>query len=225
MKSPSKLPTRAPLSNLNHGGNSPERRARPESRQDIIRGKMGPPPRAPPPKMRDLYDPQPAQTPITQLRSASVLSSGSVRPVEPEDTFYDGDHRNPQHSRPQSYHELKSSMRVNERDPHMGSSYHSGPPSRQISNTSNATAVSGSENWQTIEDDSEPEQDYSEAYYARLRAARAGKRFTPEDYPQGGQIKKQKGLPPYGARAGHADPESNRIVSGSEANWTDEDAF
>jgi protein regulator of cytokinesis 1 len=46
--SPSKIPARAPLSNLNHGNNSPERRAtRPESRQEVstIRGKMGPPAR------------------------------------------------------------------------------------------------------------------------------------------------------------------------------------
>lgn len=51
--SPSKIPARAPLSTLNGGNNSPERRvARPESRQDMgtIRGNMGPPARvcAPP---------------------------------------------------------------------------------------------------------------------------------------------------------------------------------
>jgi protein regulator of cytokinesis 1 len=185
---------------------------------------MGPPLRAPPPKMRDLFEPPPAPTPITHSRAESAASSGSVRHVEPEDTFYDGGYAQQQRGRPQSYHELKSSMRQNEREPHMSSSHHSGPPSRQISNNSNAT-VSGSENWQTIEDDSEPEQDYSEAYYARLRAARAGKRFTPEDYPQGGQLKKHKGLPPSGAHAGLMETESNRIVSGSEAAWTDEDAF
>jgi protein regulator of cytokinesis 1 len=38
-------------------------------------------------------------------------------------------------------------------------------------------------------------------------------------------VKRQKGIPPYGARAGLANTEGNRIVSGSEANWTDEDAF
>ena len=43
--SPSKIPSRAPLSNMN-GNGSPERRvARPESRADGLRGKMGPPPR------------------------------------------------------------------------------------------------------------------------------------------------------------------------------------
>lgn len=49
--SPSKIPARAPLSNLNHGNNSPERRiTRPESRQEVstIRGKMGPPARVRP---------------------------------------------------------------------------------------------------------------------------------------------------------------------------------
>lgn len=219
-KSPSKIPARAPLSNLNHGGNSPERRAQDTS---TMRGKMGPPPsRAPPPKMRDLFVPPPAPTPTPHslYRSESVTSSiGSVRHVTPEDAFYDeGYSKSQRNGRPQSYHELKSSMRQNERDTQP---YPPAPPSRQISNTSNNTTVSGSENWQTIEDDSEPEQDASDAYYAKLRAAR-NKRFTPEDYSQGGQPKKQKGIPPYDNRAGLTDA---RIISGSEANWTDEDAF
>jgi len=84
--------------------------------------------------------------------------------------------------------------------------------------------VSGSENWQTIEDDSEPERDATDAYYAKLRAAH-GKRYTPDDYePQGGNMKKQRGIAPYPGRAG-IDIENTRIVSGSDANWTDEDAF
>ena len=217
IKSPSKIPARAPLSSLRHGDNSPERRVYDSG---TVRGKMGPPPRAPPPKMRDLFVPPPAPTPVTtQYRAESVASSGSVRHVTPEDTFYDG--AQSQRNRPQSYHELKSSMRMNERD------YPPAPPSRQISNTSHATTAttaSGSENWQTIEDDSEPEKDATEAYYEKLRAAR-GKRYTPDDYsdyPQGGTMKKQKGIvTPY---AGRAD-ENCRIVSGSDANWTDEDAF
>lgn len=45
MTSPSKIPSRAPLSHLNNGNNSPERRvARSEAIQDN-RGKMAPPPR------------------------------------------------------------------------------------------------------------------------------------------------------------------------------------
>lgn len=213
-KSPSRIPARAPLSHLNHGGNSPERHARNES---TIRGKMGPPPsRAPPPKMRNLYEPPPAPTPITHFRSESVASSGSVRHVSPEDNFYDGNPR----PRQQTYMELKASMRSNERDVH---SYPSAPSSRQISNTSSHTTVSGSENWQTIEDDSEPERDASEAYYAKLRATH-GKRYTPEDYPQSQPIKKPRGLPPH-ARPEYSNHDGVRIASGSEANWTDEDAF
>jgi len=220
--SPSKIPARAPLSNLNHGNNSPERRARAEAATErTIRGKMGPPPsRAPPPKMRDLFVPPPAPTPVSHPRAESVLSSGSVRHVSPEDPYGYPQER----SRPQSYQEFNNSMRQNERYT-QSTSYPSAPSSRQISN--NSTVVSGSENWETYSEISEPEEDASDDYYARLRAAR-GKRFTPDDGyapPEGGQIKKQKGLPPYGAHAGHAltDAEGNRIVSGSE--WTDEDAF
>jgi protein regulator of cytokinesis 1 len=226
-KSPSKIPARAPLSNLNHANNSPERRAaRPESRQDAgtIRGKMGPPARAPPPKMRDLFVPPPAPTPITHFRSESVASSGNVRHVEPEDVYYDDQEQHRHH--PQAYHELQSSMRQNESRFAHSTSHPSAPPTRQISNTSAATTtVSGSENWETY--GSDEDEDTSHAYYEKLRIAR-GKRFTPEDsYPQGGQPKRQKGIPPYGAHAGHVltDAEGNRIVSGSEANWTDEDAF
>ena len=241
-RSPSKIPARAPLSNLNHGGNSPERKARPESRADTdtIRGKMGPPPRAPPPRMRDLVE---APTPVSHFRAESVASSGSVRHVSPEDVYFDGQLL--QHTRTQSYHELHSSMRQNERFA-QSSSYPSAPPSRQISNTSAATTtISGSENvgfpdtfsmlisdnnllqWETYDDVSEPEQDATDAYHAKLRAAR-GKRYTPDDGyapPQGGQVKKQRGIPP--AYAGHAlaDAEGHRIASNSEAGWTDEDAF
>ncbi|KAI6710174.1 hypothetical protein JHW43_007306 [Diplocarpon mali] len=222
-KSPSKIPARAPLSSLNHGGNySPERRAQEPS---TLRGKMGPPPsraRAPPPKMRDLFVPPPAVTPTSESlqRSESVASSvGSVRHVTPEDAFYDDEFSKSQrNARPQSYHELKSSMHQIERGIQP---YPPAPASRQISNTSNNTTVSGSENWQTIEDDSEPEADASDAYYAKLRAARS-KRSTPEEYSQGGQLKKQKGIPPYNNRPGLIDA---RVISGSEANWTDEDAF
>lgn len=251
-KSPSKIPSRAPLSHLNNGNNSPERKARPESRMDTgtARGKMGPPPpRAPPPKMRDIFVPPPVSTPVALHRSESVISTGSVRQVTPEDPYgypQENNHRSYGHSqdqhhrsqgysqdqyqRSQDYQELNRSMRQNERYT-QSTSYPSAPPSRQISNTSSATTgISGSENWETYSEISEPEEDASEAYYEKLRAARV-KRFTPEDGhppPQGGPQKKQRGLPPYGAHAGHAvtDAHGNRIISGSEANWTtDEDAF
>ena len=245
-RSPSKIPARGPLSNLNHGGNSPERRARPESRADIgkIRGKMAPPPRPPPPPLRDFIE---AETPVAHFRTGSAASSGSVRHFSPEDVYFDG--KLPQHTRTPSDHEFLTSVRKNE---HFSQSYSypSGPPSRQISNTSAAaTTISGSENvssllkwcltlvrnilkttqWETYDDVSEPEQDATNAYYAKLRAIR-GKRFTPDDGhapPEGGQTKKQRGISP--GSAGHAVMASkgNRIVSNSEASWTDadEDAF
>jgi protein regulator of cytokinesis 1 len=94
-----------------------------------------------------------------------------------------------------------------------------------MSNTS--TVVSGSENWETYDDNSEPEEDVSDSYYAKARAAR-GKRMTPETgyaRPQASQAKRARGLPPPSNHAGHVmvDHDGNRIISGSE--WTDEDAF
>lgn len=110
VKSPSKIPSRAPLSNLQHGGNSPERRTNlPQySRaQDHTQeasgtiGKMGPP-RIPPPKMRDLvtddssrhgYGQAPSWRPESvQSNSTSGSSNphGSyVRPISPEDVYDD----------------------------------------------------------------------------------------------------------------------------------------
>jgi protein regulator of cytokinesis 1 len=178
--------------------------------------------------MRDLFVPPPAPTPVSHSRAESVASSGSVRHVEPEDV-YDDRYKHLSQSRPQSYHELHSSIRRNEQENERFSqlsSYPNAPP-RHISNTSAATTtVSGSSNWESYGSDEEPEEDASDDYYAKIRAAR-NKRFTPDDaYPHEGQVKRQKGIPPHG-HAGHAlvDPEGNRIMSGSEANWTDEDAF
>ncbi|RFU34967.1 hypothetical protein B7463_g1402, partial [Scytalidium lignicola] len=224
-RTPSRIPARAPLSNLNYGCNSPERKA-PDSRQDgggTIH-KMGPPPaRMPPPRMRDIFPPQ-APTPASHMRHESDSSVDIVRHVTPEDV-YDDEYR---HSRTQSYYELRNSMRQNERIP-PAAQYPQAPASRQLSNTSTtATTISGSENWETYDDVSESEEDATEAYYARLRAAAHNKRVTPEGgYGPPGQMKKARGIPPYGVHGGIAmiDAEGNRIPSGSEANWTDEDAF
>jgi protein regulator of cytokinesis 1 len=181
--------------------------------------------------MRDLYVPPPAPTPITHFGgSESVASSanGSVRHVSPEDVYDDRYAKQPV-PRPQSHYDLHASIRQNERENQrftQSTTYQSAPSSRQISTTSTATTtISGSENWESYASDEE-EPHASDAYYAKLDAAR-GKRFTPDDvYPQGNAAKKQKGLPPY-SHAGHAvtDSQGNRIVSGSEANWTDDDAF
>lgn len=224
--SPSRIPARAPLSNLKHGNNSPER-SRPESRaQNYGSVRQGPPlMRAPPPKMRDLVAPE-LETPVNPYRNTGLGSSVIVRPVSPEDVY---DDRSSYHSHSRSYthHDPNRTMRDNER--FAQSSYPQAPPPRQISNTS--TAVSGSENWETYDDNSEPEPDASDAYYAKVRAAAArNKRFTPDEgyssyHSHGAQAtKRTKGIPPA-MHAGHGmvDAEGNRIISGSE--WTDEDAF
>lgn len=221
-RSPSKIPARAPLSSLKGGNNSPER-SRPGSRlgeTSTVR-KMGPPARAPPPKMRDIYMPPP-ETPVQGLRSNSVDSATSVRPVALEDVY--DDRRYP--SRPQSNY--SSSMRQDEQRMGYSASSHqypTAPPSRQISSTSSATQISGSENWETYDDVSESEED---AYYARMNASQTKRNVPYEGYgaPQG-QPKRQRGIPPAQyAREAMYDRNGNRIMSGSETNWTDDgDAY
>ena len=234
--SPSKIPSRVPLGSMRHGNNSPERRAAAEAAYDsnTIR-KLGPPAKAPPPRMRDLFVP-PSATPSStyedeNLRSASVASStntGIVRHISPEDVYDDRGQMsymnssimNSQRNTPQSHRDLPSSSHY---ETHYQQSNHYIPhaDSRQVSSTSTATNtnVSGSENWETYDDASEPEPDASEAYYAKLKAAR-GKRLTPEggySPPRAGTGKKMRGLP----GTVHAET----LKAGSEAGWTDEDAF
>ncbi|EXJ74959.1 uncharacterized protein A1O5_01655 [Cladophialophora psammophila CBS 110553] len=111
-KSPSKIPARVPLGNLK---NSPERRAIPQPVSHNAQPEPQPnysqnartmgPPRAPPPKMRDLFVPPPESTQVPAMtshappppsnRPASTISSGSsdssryVRPMSPEDVYDD----------------------------------------------------------------------------------------------------------------------------------------
>ncbi|KAG9253769.1 microtubule associated protein-domain-containing protein [Emericellopsis atlantica] len=237
--SPSRIPARAPLSNLKHGNNSPER-ARPESRSDLHRN--GAPMRAPPPKMRDLRSVPELETPRNPYKGAGIAGS-IVRQTEPEDVYDDrpkamrglsGTSSNSNgsssyHNQP-SYYEDSYDSRYN--DPYATVRAPASRPaiystssgsSRQISQSS--TQISGSENWETFDDHSEPEPDASDAYYAKLRAARnkrlhegAHEAFRP-DSSQGS--KRMRG--PATVSAVMVDAEGNRIISGSE--WTDEDAY
>ncbi|KAH0538401.1 hypothetical protein FGG08_005001 [Glutinoglossum americanum] len=252
--SPSRIPARAPLGNMQ---NSPERRGLPEIRsgtETIRKGML--PPKAPPPKMRDLFIP-PAPTPVSNhyasgQRSASAASSSeSVRHVTPEDVYNDRDVESQTHSSsvrsrpgeyrngisqqltPQTYHSLHSSASYTDSAQYLEAYYpsQSVEARRQISTTSSATnTVSGSENWETYDDASEPELDASEEYYAKLRAVR-GKRFTPDDgyaAPLGGAGKKLKGIRAAGVGTEMLmEAQSGQLVkvSGSEAGWTDEEAF
>ena len=246
-RTPSKIPARVPLGTMRHGNNSPERRQPPpESSCGVITmQKMGPPVKAPPPKMRDLFV-APRATPATvydteDVRCRSVASSndtGSVRQITPEDVYDDRERmsyvqtsiihssRNVAHQ----YEDAQASVRYDTRY-HQQGQYAPTTDSRQIStNSTSTTAASGSENWETFDDASEAETDASEAYYAKLRAAKNGKRFTPEDgyaSPHSGPGKRFKSV--YSAVAQSqavVDEESGRrLVTGSEAAWTDEDAF
>lgn len=247
-KTPSKIPARVPLGNMQHGNNSPERRQPPpqSSYDTATMRKMGPPARAPPPKMRDLFVP-PSSTPATaydneNMRCASVASSngtGSVRQITPEDVYDDRErmsyvptsmmHSTRNH--PQNHqHDNQASARYDANYRQQGQ-YVPTADSRQISTTSTTTtAASGSENWETFDDASEPEVDATETYYAKLRAAKTGKRFTPEGghmSPYGGPGKKFKGA--YGVEAHPQtvveEEGGRRLVTGSESAWTDEDAF
>ncbi|OTA61863.1 hypothetical protein K449DRAFT_55218 [Hypoxylon sp. EC38] len=221
--SPSRIPARVPLSNLKHGNNSPER-PRPESRAQGVLRPGHPLTRAPPPKMRDLGPPPELETPVNPYNKAGLGSNSFVRAVEPEDVYDDRPYeRNSYQTYTRSHQHQDMPISIHS-DRLAQSAYPQAPPPRQISNTS--TVVSGSENWETYDDNSEPEPDASDAYYAKVRAAR-NKRLTPEDgYPRPGtsQAKRQRGIPPA-MHAGHVmiDADGNRIISGSE--WTDEDAY
>lgn len=245
--SPSRIPARAPLSNLKHGNNSPER-PKPEPRADMRCN--GAPLRAPPPKMRDLVPVPELETPTNPYKSAGIGGS-IVRPVEPEDVYDDRSNTsrvtgNSNRSYADRYYEDTYDRRYNDRyddhyddryddryatvPPTSRQAYPQAPPPRQISSTSHSSTtvsgVSGSENWETYDDNSEPEPDASDAYYAKLRAARNKRMLETEQghRPTSSQSKRVRGLPAY---AGHApvmiDQDGNRIVSGSE--WTDEDAY
>ena len=239
-RTPSKIPARVPLGSIQNGGNSPERRGPPPEPSydtNTIR-KMGPPAKAPPPKMRDLFVP-PSAHDRENAHSASVTSSddtGNVRQITPEGVYDDRERMSyvttsmmhSERNTPQTYRDVQAATRYDTRHRQHGQ-YVPTADSRQISTTSTSTtAASGSENWETFDDASEPEIDASDAYYAKLRAAKPGKRFNPEGGytpPHGGPGKKFKAL--YGT-ANHQlvieEESGRRLVTESESAWTDEDA-
>ena len=246
--SPSKIPSRAPLSNMPHGNNSPERRPRPgpapskepENGYGTARGRMAPPPRAPPPKMKDLFVP-PTQDP--ESADNDLMRSGSVvRQVDPEDVYDDRGYVQRSHassnassSRPPYYSASSYSSQTGYASG--VSSHGTGPGSRQISNTSmssagHATAESGSENWETYDDVSEAgdwdgQHDAYQAAQMRAMPPPAhglGKRGLPEGgygAMNPGMGKRVRGLGLVNPRA----PEQEAFVEGSEAGWTDESGF
>lgn len=245
--SPSKIPgaTRLPMSTMRDGNNSPERRARAapspgkvghrvEDLNSTVRGHMGPP-KAPPPKMKDLFIP-PTPTPnYDNENGLDTDRSGSVvRNVEPEDPYNDNNtYRQPYHQQnlhsstmgpPQRppYQRADNSYSTNGSRPLSRSDYPVAPPSRQTSNTSSvvsgaASMVSGSENWETYTDNSETEEaDATEAYYAKVKA---------QQMRQQGWKRPAPGTPGVQSGAAKRMRDQQTIVEGregSDAGWTDD---
>lgn len=190
---------------------------------------MGPPGRAPPPKMKDLFVP-PTPTPTYEKENSFDLQrSGSVvRYVEPEDPYQDQhSYRSYQHLQQQQHFHSSTNMgppprpayprsdasysttaSSNHTRPMSRSEYPVAPPSRQTSNTSSLMSGSangsGSENWETYTDTSETEEaDASEAYYAKVHA-------------------QKRPATAHGAPMGTTKRQAVIQEEGSEAGWTDD---
>lgn len=238
--SPTRIPARAPLSNLKHVNNNMDKLKGDSDKPDLARRPISTAPllRAPPPKMRDLVAAPEKDNSPTYYRTSDRGSNGSsdrqsgiVRHVEPEDVYDDRPkHHSGDLERPSSHHDFrdypgKVSLRHQDdesRYQRFAQSYSQAPPAiRQISNTSSgssSTVITGSENWETYDDASEPEDDVSDTYYAKVRQAK------PNTYALNGsqQGKRPRGIPPALQQQVMVDDDGNRIYSGSE--WTDEDA-
>ncbi|KAL2753294.1 hypothetical protein ACRALDRAFT_1083045 [Sodiomyces alcalophilus JCM 7366] len=185
-------------------------------------------------ELEDVYEDPPAPPPPRQVRSNSALSQSYS-----QHDYASQHHHHQQQQYHQPYHQQypqqqqAPTLRQVATMSSKPSSYPQAPPPppRQISNSSHGSSnVTGSENWETYDDNSEPEADVSDTYYAKVRAAR-GKRMEPEPEleagfrPTASQTKRMRGIPPM-LPPGHVyiDDDGNRVVSkGSE--WTDEDAY
>ena len=144
-KSPSRIPARAPLSNLQYGNNSPPKSGLPGSANTVRQ--MAPPVRLPPPKMGDLLS-KSTMTPRPNSAAENVFSSGIVRHVAPEDvyddredrtltasSFHHAQHQNPQFSQSAYYpqHPLSG-------HPSLSAASSTGYPSRPPSSAAYAMA-------------------------------------------------------------------------------------
>lgn len=238
-QSPSKLPARAPLSNMPHGNNSPDRRGGTGNySSSTVNGKM-PPPRGPPPRMRALTVESKERNShlMDPPRCNSAMSTSMVRPVSPED--YDDRMRsfmsasvmsnsNSQRSMmgiSHSSHSSLSSLSLNSSQqgyPRMNPYLQHAPPPPALRQTSNSsttnTATSGSENWETFDDASESEADPNDVYYSKIRSV-PGKRFAPDD-SMSFMGKKTKGIRSVSPDGPH--PGQVLRVAGSDTEWTDD---
>lgn len=242
--SPSKIPgvSRLPMSQLRDGNNSPERRDRSKtaySRQDedlsrTVRGDMGPP-KAPPPRMKDLFSP-PTPTPMGNKENGIALerSNSVVRHIEPEDPYDDRRYRsiNNQYSsmhssgsgRPGHGHSRSAdSFSSTSSRPLSRQEYPVAPPfSRQTSNTSSVlsgSVANGSENWETYDSNSDVEEaDATEAYYAKVKQQQMRQSVKRPAGAQLGAAKRVREHPQHTTTI----LEEDNLVEGSEAGWTDD---
>ncbi|KAI6245807.1 Anaphase spindle elongation protein 1 [Erysiphe necator] len=184
-RSPSKIPARVPISNIKND-NSPQRKFVSSSNQGSEPTTSTSLTHIPPPKMKEFYIPPPDSK--LNYRAESVISGVSLRQVTPEDMFVeDSNCKDSQWLQITSNHQPHVPVPTYQNDGLSSSEFCS---SRQTSLASNTT-VSGSENWQTIDDDSEPEEEINDVYYTKLCSLN-GKRFIPSEYFSRSQLKKQK---------------------------------
>ncbi|KAJ5537111.1 hypothetical protein N7513_010297 [Penicillium frequentans] len=235
--SPSKLPARAPLSNMPHGNNSPERRTGPGTYSSSTLNSKMLPPRNAPPRMRALtVESKERHSHILEPpRCNSAMSNAFVRPVSPEDVYDDRQRSfmsasvmsNSQRSTGFSHSSTSSlsslSLSSSQQGyPRMNPYLSQAPPPPALRQTSNSSTVntvtSGSENWETFDDGSESDVDSSDIYYAKLRAGQ-GKRFAPDD---GLDLmgKKSKGIRSVSPDGPH--PGQVLRVAGSDTEWNDD---
>lgn len=244
--SPTKIPARSPLSNLNHVNNSPEKTGQDSAKHGIVRRGTVPVMRAPPPKMRDLVSVPETEfeTPANYFRRSKDLGSSIVRQVEPEDVYDDRPkHHSGEYERPASHHDFrdypgKASLRHRDNDAryeHFAESYTNAlapsPAIRQISaqsSNSSGTVVTGSENWETYDDISEPEEEeeMTHTYYPKIRQSKDNYVTEASKFNASQQGKRPRGLPPAKRPAQQmmVGSDGKRILSGS-SGWTDESAF
>jgi protein regulator of cytokinesis 1 len=230
-KSPSKIPARAPLRNMPHGNNSPERQQPVRTEREESAYRKMPPPRAPPPRMKALdTSPEPIETPSNRYEYTRERTGSIIRQVQPEDPYDDRSYmaRSVRQAYPPQYTQ----------QPQYAPQYSSDTSgSRQTSGASSAgtgITVPGSENWETYSEQSEePERDSSNYYFHPPAAAAPparNKRYTPEGgygSPRAAAGKKvRSGI--RGVETEYlADGTNGQLVkvSGSEAGWTDEDGY
>lgn len=255
--SPTKLPARAPLSNLKHVNETTNRLNQElEKPSDTLRRSAVGSLRAPPPRMRDLNSvPEPLA--LSGHFRHTDIGSGVARQASPENVYDDRRKQNSneftrpsqyvsEYDRPSSHNDFrgypgKGSFRYSDdspQDQRFTQSFPSqpkrhSPQIRQVSSqstNSNGTVITGSENWETYDDFSEPEEDDGgEMYLAKIRPSKTSPTYVPAEpyarYNSGSSSSSRqlRGIPPAQKPQVMVDEDGNRIFSGSE--WTDEDGI